>query len=297
MNMNDLFRRAVNIFKALKAKEIPSKQSQVEYSKRDYRYIVSTRYYPSRFFVRGIVGNITERGYLLKNKELAETIHFHGTREIEAWELYEQWLQLKEVLSPPMLKEARIRYGQKYNEKLVDLDRRMIALEQGREVDKKIRLSQTRKLEYLEADVESLKIKEKGQSYQADKVQFTVVFQHLLENVDIMEEMRNEPIEFEQARASFLSQLRGLEALKPTQDPYFIDLLTIIDVGVTYTDGTELTEESFNVLRDAVRSMSREVTISTLKELRKRFRESGINILKPLDLRANVGELLKEIFE
>lgn len=295
--MNDLFRRAVNIFKALKAKEIPSKQSQVEYSKRDYRYIVSTRYYPSRFFVRGIVGNITERGYLLKNKELAETIHFHGTREIEAWELYEQWLQLKEVLSPPMLKEARIRYGQKYNEKLVDLDRRMIALEQGREVDKKIRLSQTRKLEYLEADVESLKIKEKGQSYQADKVQFTVVFQHLLENVDIMEEMRNEPIEFEQARASFLSQLRGLEALKPTQDPYFIDLLTIIDVGVTYTDGTELTEESFNVLRDAVRSMSREVTISTLKELRKRFRESGINILKPLDLRANVGELLKEIFE
>jgi len=297
--MNNLFRRAVNIFKGTKAKEKTTEQSEVDYTKLKHMHMMYARYSLHRPITYGTVIDISRGGFPLEISKHKVARHFLQVYSEPLHEVYKQYLlplgpeDWLEFVKREEIEPGRIRYGQK----LIELDRRMKVLESEREVNKEIRFAQTRQMEYLEADVESLKEKEKGPSEQADKVKFTTAFQHLLENVGIMEEMRDDPIEFEQARASFLSQLRGLEVLKPTREPYFTDLLTIIDVGVAYADGTELTEESFNVLRDALRSMSREVTSATLKELRKRFRESGINILKPLDLRANVGELLKEIFK
>ena len=185
----------------------------------------------------------------------------------------------------------------RYTQKLFDIDRRIRVLEQERWVDKKLHLGQTRQLEYLEADVASLKKREKALPDQENDVGLAEGLSGILENVQLMEEMRDEPVEFQQARATFLSQVRALESQKKTREPYFTDLLTMIDVGLTYADETELTEESFSVLRDAVRCASSEVTNDTLRELRKRFRDNGINILKPLNPQAGVGELLKETFK
>jgi len=118
----------------------------------------------------------------------------------------------------------------------------------------------------------------------------------LIALLDDMKEVLDDPAEFEQARAAFLGELRTMEGRKHARELYFADLLTMIDIGVAYADGSHLNQDSFTVFKEAVRSISQEVTASDLKELRQRFRETGINILKPLIPTDDVKELFKEVF-
>lgn len=221
----------------------------------------------------------------LRQRKNVPVLHIHYlAQSADVWYTITQG---EEIIS------SKIRYAQK----LADIDQRITVLEHEKRADKDVRLGQTRQLEYLEADVASLKRGEGALLGRSDDVRFASELEGILANVRLMEKTRDEPVEFEQARATFLSQVRCLEAQKQTREPYFADLLTMIDIGITYADESELTEESFAVLRDAVQCISNKITSDTLQELRKRFRNSGINILKPLDTQVNMGELLKEIFK
>jgi hypothetical protein len=118
----------------------------------------------------------------------------------------------------------------------------------------------------------------------------------LITLLDEMKEVLDEPTEFEQIRAAFLGELRTMEARKHARETYFTDLLTMIDIGIAYTDGSNLNQDSFTIFKEAVRNISQEVTAADLKELRQRFREAGINILKPLIPTDSVKDLFKEVF-
>jgi hypothetical protein len=111
-----------------------------------------------------------------------------------------------------------------------------------------------------------------------------------------MEENFDEPVEFEQARAAFLGGLRSLEERKHEREVYFTDLLTLIDVGVSYTECSEMTKEAVKALKEAVKGFSRELTSQDIKDFRKQLRDTGIDILRPLNTEANIGQLMKEIF-
>jgi hypothetical protein len=118
----------------------------------------------------------------------------------------------------------------------------------------------------------------------------------LLELLLEMGKNLNEPLGFEQARAAFLSTLRDLEERKQTRELYFTDLVIMIDVGLSYTDSSGLTEESIGVLREAVTGLPRKLTAEDLKYFRKRFREASIDILRPLRAPVDVAQLIKELF-
>lgn len=296
--MNNLLQKVISIFKTPQGKKQPpteSKAIRVGLPHADYAAV-----YPGWFFGYGSMRGISRRWTSLKRVEQGGSIYFFVTHtptfeSAHLDELWRQWLggsrtELTELMELGEISRSRIRYEQK----LAEIDRRMILLEEKRGLDSNIQLSHSSQLEHLEANVQSLK---RGVSDQAGEVQLSDEVQRLLGYLATMEVMRDEPTEFEQARATFLGELRALERRKQTREPYFADLLTMIDVGITYVDGTELTEDSFAVLRDAVQGIPCEVTSDILRGLRKRFRDSRINILKPLDPNASIGELLKETFK
>jgi len=118
----------------------------------------------------------------------------------------------------------------------------------------------------------------------------------LLGLLEEMEEVLDEPTEYEQVRASFLAELRTLEERKRARELYFGDVLAMIDIGVTYTEAEQLNKNSFSAFREALKSICQKLTSADLKELRKHFRESGINILKPLQTTADIEKILKGLF-
>lgn len=118
----------------------------------------------------------------------------------------------------------------------------------------------------------------------------------LLELLSEMRKNLKEPLGFEQARAAFLSTLRDLEERKQAREQYFTDLLTMVDVGLSYADCSDLTEESIDVLLEAVTSLAQKLTAEDLKYFRKRFREKSIDILRPLKPQVDPVQLIKEIF-
>jgi len=127
-------------------------------------------------------------------------------------------------------------------------------------------------------------------------IQESIKIKELIEYLSQMEENLDEPVGFEQARAAFLSGLRSLEGRKHEREVYFTDLLTLIDVGVSYTDCSEMTKESTRELKEAVKGFSRVLTNQDIKDFRKLLRDAGIDILRPLNVDANISRLIKEIF-
>lgn len=298
--MSNLLRKIWNIFGSLKPKEKSTRKTFVVHANLDDWY----RSKEKNLFDYCSVFKISLSHDLMHVYRPEEGGHFHrmkNERLCDAHELdvYEQYIQksITEDWLDIMRVEDTITNKMRYAQKLEDLDRRMIAVEQERVADKQVQFGHTRELEYIAADVEVLKKEKKALMAQEAEVEFDEDLQALLKNVEVMEEMCDEPVEFEQARATFIGQLRSLEGRKQAREPYFADLLTILDVGIKYVDGTELTENSFSVLRSAVRSISCEVTSDTLSELRKQFRNNGINILRPLDPNVSIDELLTEMFK
>lgn len=106
----------------------------------------------------------------------------------------------------------------------------------------------------------------------------------------------DDPCNFEQTRAAFVSVLRDLGARKQAREPHFTDVLTMLEVGFACTDASDLSAESISVLEEVVSALAHELTADDVRHFRKRFRESGIDILRPLDPAADVSKLIKEFF-
>jgi len=106
----------------------------------------------------------------------------------------------------------------------------------------------------------------------------------------------DDPCNFEQTRAAFVSVLRDLGARKQAREPHFTDILTMLEVGFACTDASDLSAESIGVLEEVVSALAHELTADDVRHFRKRFRESGIDILRPLDTAADVSKLIKELF-
>ncbi len=101
---------------------------------------------------------------------------------------------------------------------------------------------------------------------------------------------------FEQKLSSFLSLLDEFEERKGQREIYFSDLLGILKMALVKIECNELTEKGISALREAVSCLGQKVTEQKLKELRGRFRNGGIDLLKPFKSQVDVKSILKEIY-
>ncbi len=118
----------------------------------------------------------------------------------------------------------------------------------------------------------------------------------LLKLLSEMESTLGVSSDLEQVRAGFLSVLRELEPRKAARERCFSDLLTMIDVGLSYADLSALTKEGIVVLKDAVTKLGLVVEVGEVKRIRKLFRDNSIDILRPLRESCDLKQALKELF-
>lgn len=118
----------------------------------------------------------------------------------------------------------------------------------------------------------------------------------LLKLLSEMESTLGVNSDLEQACAAFLSVLRELEPRKAARERCFSDLLTMIDVGLSYADLSALTKEGIVVLKDAVTKLGLVVEAEEVKRIRKLFRDNSIDILRPLRETFDLKQALKELF-
>ena len=119
---------------------------------------------------------------------------------------------------------------------------------------------------------------------------------NLLKLLSEMENTLSFSSDLEQARAAFLSVLRELEPRKAARERCFSDLLTMIDVGLSYVDLSALTKEGIAALKDAVTKLGLVVEAEEVNRIRKLFRDNSIDILRPLRESFDLKQALEELF-
>jgi len=112
-----------------------------------------------------------------------------------------------------------------------------------------------------------------------------------------MQQSTDDPLEYEQSRAIFLEKMRELREAKYHREIGFTDLLTMLDIAITYSEPSKLTEKAFDSIREAIYALSLEINNEDLSRFRSNFRESNIDILRPMKERDNLSSDLKELFE
>ncbi|GAH53506.1 unnamed protein product, partial [marine sediment metagenome] len=114
--------------------------------------------------------------------------------------------------------------------------------------------------------------------------------------LDEIGEVLDDPLVFEQKLGKFLGLVEELDKRKTQREIYFSDLLLMLKMALSSVECVEFTEAHVSALKGAVASLSQKVTPETLKTLRKEFRDSGLDILKPFKSKLDMKSILKEIY-
>ena len=122
------------------------------------------------------------------------------------------------------------------------------------------------------------------------------VSKKLLNVLDEIEEVLDDPLNFEQQLSKFLCLLEELNERRIEREVYFSDLLSMLHMGLVNIECNELNKDSISTLKDAVSSLVRKITEEKVKELRSRFRNSGIDVLKPFNSDVNIKNILTEMY-
>ncbi len=122
------------------------------------------------------------------------------------------------------------------------------------------------------------------------------VSKKLLNVLDEIEEVLDDPLNFEQQLSKFLCLLEELNERRIEREVYFSDLLSMLRMGLVNIECNDLNKESISILKDAVRSLVRKITEEKLKELRGHLRNNGIDILKPFNSDIDIKNILTEMF-
>lgn len=122
------------------------------------------------------------------------------------------------------------------------------------------------------------------------------VSKKLLNVLDEIEEVLDDPLNFEQQLSKFLCLLEELNERRIEREVYFSDLLSMLHMGLVNIECNELNKDSISTLKDAVSTLVRKITEENLKELRSRLRNSGIDFLKPFNSDVNMKNILTEMY-
>lgn len=113
--------------------------------------------------------------------------------------------------------------------------------------------------------------------------------------LDEIEDDLDDPTSFELKLSKFLSVLDQLHAIKAKREIHFSDLLAMLQMATVAIESNELKQSSISVLKEVVTSLTRKVNQETIKGLRHKLRENGINLLQPfrvdLDIRSTMSEI------
>ena len=122
------------------------------------------------------------------------------------------------------------------------------------------------------------------------------VSKKLLNVLDEIEEVLDDPLNFEQQLSKFLCLLEELNERLIEREVYFSDLLSMLHMGLVNIECNELNKVSISTLKDAVSTLVRKITEEKVKELRSRLRNSGIDVLKPFNSDVNIKNILTEMY-
>jgi len=122
------------------------------------------------------------------------------------------------------------------------------------------------------------------------------VSKKLLNVLDEIEEVLDDPLNFEQQLSKFLCLLEELNERRIEREVYFSDLLSMLHMGLVNIECNELNKDSISALKDSVRALVRKITEEKLKELRSCFRNNAIDVLKPFNSDINIKNILTEMY-
>jgi len=122
------------------------------------------------------------------------------------------------------------------------------------------------------------------------------VSKKLLNVLDEIEEVLDDPLNFEQQLSKFLCLLEEFNERRIEREVYFSDLLSMLHMGLVNIECNLLNKDSISTLKDAVSTLVRKITEEKVKELRSRLRNSGIDVLKPFNSDVNIKNILTEMY-
>jgi len=122
------------------------------------------------------------------------------------------------------------------------------------------------------------------------------ISQRMVEVLEEMEEALDAPPSFEAALSNFLTLLEDLYQREEQREVYFSDLLSMLRMALLSIECDDLTKEGIGAIREALSYLSHEVTESQLKELRQKFRENAVDILRPFKCNVDIKSVLREMY-
>ena len=122
------------------------------------------------------------------------------------------------------------------------------------------------------------------------------VSKKLLNVLDEIEEVLDDPLNFEQQLSKFLCLLEELNERRIEREVYFSDLLSMLHMSLVNIECNDLNKDSISTLKDAVSTLVRKITEEKVKELRNRLRNSGVDVLKPFNSDVNIKNILTEMY-
>lgn len=120
--------------------------------------------------------------------------------------------------------------------------------------------------------------------------------QRMIEVLEDMEEALDAPPCFEAALSNFLTLLEDLYKREDQREVYFSDLLSMLRNALLSIECDDLTKGGIGAIREALSYLDHEVTESQLKELRQKFRENAVDILRPFKCNIDIKSVLREMY-
>lgn len=122
------------------------------------------------------------------------------------------------------------------------------------------------------------------------------ISQRMVKVLEDMEDVLDDPPSFEAALSNFLKLLEDLYQREEQREVYFSDLLSMLRMSLLSIECDDLTKEGIGAIREALSYLSHEVTESQLKELRQKFRENAVDILRPFKCNVDIKSVLREMY-
>ncbi len=116
------------------------------------------------------------------------------------------------------------------------------------------------------------------------------------EGLGAMIDSLDDPCDFEQRLAQVLSLLDSLHSRIPARETGFSDLHALLRLALTCLECEDTTKDGIAVLKEASKALTHEVSSEILAELRGKFRQNGIDVLKPLKSEIDMQQVMGEIF-
>lgn len=122
------------------------------------------------------------------------------------------------------------------------------------------------------------------------------ISQRMVKVLEEMEEALDDPPSFEAELSNFLTLLEDLYQREDQREVYFSDLLSMLRMSLLSIECDDLTKEGIGAIREALSYLSHEVTENQLKELRQKFRENAVDILRPFKCNVDIKSVLREMY-